>query len=77
MYKSGMTRMFLSIKIWSAAGVVGPLAASAIIYASKVAIDNDLPLDCTTYFGTNFMGVIFIDDFFHGGRHEYVALFEH
>lgn len=33
MYKSGITRIFLSIKIWSAAGVVGPLAASATIFA--------------------------------------------
>lgn len=33
MYKSGMTSIFLSIKILSAAGVVGPLAASAMILA--------------------------------------------
>jgi hypothetical protein len=31
MYRSGMTRILRSIRILSAAGVVGPLAASAII----------------------------------------------
>jgi len=30
-YKSGTIKMFLSIRILSAAGVVGPLAASPII----------------------------------------------
>jgi hypothetical protein len=32
MYKSGMTRMFLSFKMTSASGVVGPLAPSAMIF---------------------------------------------
>jgi len=35
MYKSGITSIFLSTRILSAAGVVGPLAASAIIFAFK------------------------------------------
>lgn len=35
MYRSGITKILRSNKILSAAGVVGPLAASAIIYEEK------------------------------------------
>lgn len=36
-YLTGMTMMFLSTKILSASGVVGPLAPSAIIWTNKKA----------------------------------------
>jgi hypothetical protein len=39
MYRSGMTRILRSIRILSAAGVVGPLAASAIIWNHKNVIN--------------------------------------
>jgi hypothetical protein len=37
-YRSGMTRILRSIRILSAAGVVGPLAASAIICQQKTFV---------------------------------------
>ena len=41
---TGMTNIFLSIRILSAAGVVGPLAPSAMIYNTKIHVQNNIKL---------------------------------
>ena len=67
MYKSGITKIFFSNRIESAAGVVGPLAASAMICNARLLNER---YDCgTTNLGSDLVRVLFVDDFLGGCRH--------
>lgn len=90
MYKSGITKMFRSIKILSAAGVVGPLAASAMIFAwineknnseqswhdTIIVAENSKESACIFMY-LNAAGIFFGDHFLDSGRYKYITRLVH
>jgi len=69
--------MLRSIRILSAAGVVGPLAASAMIYKTVlVLLFLTLFPEVIEYLGLDLVGILLVDDLFNSSRDEDVAVLE-
>lgn len=72
MYKSGITKILRSIRILSAAGVVGPLAASAMIYSKPIhyrTICEDNAELLNIYLGLDSVSVLFVDNLLDSSGH--------